>query len=61
MVRTRPPLIIRSDDMELKKYECLSDAADDIKVSRQTLIYAHKNKRSLVTRRKGGAKVLYIK
>ena len=38
--------------MELKRYECLSDAANDI---------IYKNKRPLITRRKGGAKVFYIK
>ena len=31
---TRTPLIIHSDDMELKRYKCLSDAANDIKVSK---------------------------
>ena len=29
----RIPLIIRSDDMELRKYESLKDAANDIEVS----------------------------
>ena len=32
---TRIPLIIRSDDMVPKKYECLTDAASDIKVARE--------------------------
>ena len=36
MVRDRKPtrilLIIHPDDMEPKRYECLSDAANDIKV-----------------------------
>ena len=48
MVRAREPihtpLIIHSDDMESKRYECLSEAADNIKVSKQTLVYAHENK-----------------
>ena len=44
MEPTRNPLIIHSDDMESKRYECLSDAANDIKVSKQNLVYAHKNK-----------------
>ena len=62
MVRARDtPLIIHSDDMELKRYECVSDAANDIKVSKQTLIYAYENKRPLVTRKKGEAKGFYIK
>ena len=62
MVQDRKPtLIIHSDDMEPKRYECLSDAANDIKVSKQTLVYAYKNKRPLIARRKGRAKVFYIK
>ena len=36
---TRIPLIIYSDDMESKSYERLSDSDNDIKVSKQTLIY----------------------
>ena len=55
------PLIIRSDDMEPRKYECLKDAASDIKVPRETLIYANENRRQLITSRKGGAKAFYIK
>ena len=58
---THTPLIIHSDEMELKRYECLSDAADDIKVSKQTFVYAHENKRPFATRRKSGAKGFYIK
>ena len=62
MVRNRElTLIIHSDDMESNRYECLSDAANDIKVSNQTLVYAYENKRPLITRRKGGAKIFYIK
>ena len=57
---TRIPLIIHSDDMEPKRYEHLSDAANDIKVSKQTLIYVCENRRPLITRRKGGAKVFHI-
>ena len=57
---TRIPLIIRSDDMEPKKYECLTDAANDIKVPRETLTYAYENRRQLITRRKGGVKVFYM-
>ena len=57
---TRTPLKIHSDDMDQNRYECLSDAANDIKVSKQTLVYAHDNKIPLITRRKDGAKVFYI-
>ena len=56
----RIPLTIHSDDMELRKYECLKDPANDIKVPWETLIYAYENRRQLITRRKGGVKVFYI-
>ena len=55
------PLIICSDYMEPKEYERLTDAANDIKVPRETLIYAYENRRQLITRRIGGVKVFYIK
>ena len=55
------PLMIHSDDMEPKRYKCLSDAAKDIKVSKQTLVDAYKNKWPLITRRKVGANVFCIK
>ena len=57
---THIPLIIHSDDMEPKEYEQLADVANDIKVSKDTLIYAYENRRPLITRRKGGIKVFYI-
>ena len=64
MVRDRKPthipLIIHSDGMEPKRYERLLDAANDIKVSKQTLKYAYENKRPHITRWKGGAKVFHI-
>ena len=47
--------------MELKKYERLTDAANDIKVPKETIIYAYENRRQLLTRRKGGVKVFYIR
>ena len=37
---TRIPLIVCSNDMELKEYECLTDMANDIKVPRE-LSYMH--------------------
>ena len=46
--------------MEPKKYERLSDAANDIKVPRQPLIYAYENRRPQIVNRKGGVKVFYI-
>ena len=57
---TRIPLIICSDDMEPMRYERLSDAANDIEVSKQTLIHVYENRRPLITRSKGGAKVFHI-
>ena len=48
--------------MEPKKYERLTDAANDIKVPKETLIYAYENRRTLITRRKCGGNVFfYIK
>ena len=60
MLLTRIPLIIRSDDMEPKEYERLTDAANNIKVPREALIYAYENRMTLIARRKGGVKVFYI-
>ena len=54
------PLITRSDEIKPTRYEFLTDAAKDIGVPKQTLIYAHKNKRPLITKRKDGIKVFYI-
>ena len=63
-IRDRRParisLIIRSDNMELRKYKRLEDAANDIKVPRETLIYAYENRRLLITRRKGRFKAFCI-
>ena len=53
-------LMIHSDNMEPKEYERLKDLANDIKVPRETLIYAYENRRPLITRWKGGVKVFYI-
>ena len=46
--------------MEPERYECISDAANDIKILKQTVIYTYKNKWPLIERRKSGAKVFYI-
>ena len=40
-IPTLIPLIIHSDDMELRKYESLKDTANDIKVLKENLIYAY--------------------
>ena len=58
---THSSLIIRSKGMEPRDYDSLLDAVSDIGVSRQTLAYAHKHKKPLITRRKGEAKEFFIK
>ena len=46
---------------QLSEFENLKDVASDIKVPRETLIYAYENRREIITRRKGRVKVFYIK
>ena len=58
-IPTRIPPIIHSDDMEPKEYERLTVAANDIKVPRESLIYAYENRRQLITRRKGEVVLLH--
>ena len=55
-----PRLIVRSDNNESKKYESMNEAAKDIGVSKQTLMYACKNDKRMITRRKDIAKAFYI-
>ena len=54
------PLIIESDDMESTKYYSLSAAARDCGVSKQMIVYAYRNKKTRIVRRKGGFKVFRI-
>ena len=54
------PLIIESDDMEPAKYYSLSAGARDCEVSKQTITYAYRNKKTRIVRRKGGFKVFRI-
>ena len=54
------PLIIESDDMEPTKYYSLSAAARGCGVSKQTIIYAYRNRCTRIARRKGGSKVFRI-
>ena len=54
------PLIIESEDMEPTKYYSLSAAARDCGVSKQTIAYACRNRKTRVVRRKGGFKVFRI-
>ena len=52
------PLIISSDDTESTKYYSLS--ARDCGVSKQTIVYAYRNRKTRIVRRKGGFKVFMI-
>ena len=54
------PLIISSDDTEPTKYYSLSAAARDCGVSKQMIIYAYRNRKMRIFRRKGGFKVFRI-
>ena len=54
------PLIIESNDMELTKYYPLSAAARDCEVSKQTIVYAYRNRKTRIIRRKGRFKVFRI-
>ena len=54
------PLIISSDDMEPTKYYSLSAAARDCGVSKQMIVYAYRNRKTRIVRRKGGFKVFRI-
>ena len=54
------PLIISSDDMEPTKYYSLSAATRDCGVSKQMIVYAYRNRKMRIVRRKGGFKVFRI-
>ena len=54
------PLIIDSDDMEPAKYYSLSAAARGCGVSKQTIVYACRNRCTRLARRKGGTKIFRI-
>ena len=54
------PLVIESDDMEPTKYYSLSAAARSCGIPKQTIIYAYRNGRTRIVRRKGGTKEFRI-
>ena len=54
------PLIVSSDDTEPTKYYSLSAAARDCGVSKQTIVYAYRNRKTRIVRRKGGFKVFRV-
>ena len=55
------PLIIESDDMEPTKYLSLSAAVRDTGIPKQMIVYAYRNGKMRIARRKGGSKVFHIK
>ena len=54
------PLIISSDDMEPTKYLFPIGCCRDCGISEQTIIYAYRNRKTRIVRRKGGFKVFRI-
>ena len=54
------PLIIKSDDSDPIKCYSTSAAAKHCGVTKQTLDYAHRNRRTRIVRRKGGVKEFRI-
>ena len=56
-VKCKVQLEVSSKGMEPTTFESLDDAAVFMGVSKQTLLYAHKHRRPLITRQKGGATV----
>ena len=54
------PLIIESNDMEPTKYLSLSAAATGCGIPKQTIVYAYRNGKTRIGRRKGGSKVFRI-
>ena len=54
------PLIIESNDTETTKYYSLSAAAKGCGVSKQTIAYAYRNRKTRIVRKKGGFKVFKI-
>ena len=54
------PSIMESEDMEPTKYYSLSAAARDCGISKQMIVYAYRNRKMRIVRRKGGFKVFRI-
>ena len=54
------PLVIESDDMEPTKFSSLSAAARGCGVPKQTIVYAYRNGKTRIVRRKGGTKEFRI-
>ena len=60
IIPTYVPLIIESDDMEPTKFYSLSAAARGCRILNQTIVYAYRNKRMRIIRRKGENKEFRI-
>ena len=60
IIPTYVPLIIESDDTEPIKYYSLSTAAKGCGISKQTIIYAYRNRKMRIVRRKAGFRVFRI-
>ena len=54
------PSVIESKDMEPTKYYSLSAAAKGCGISKQTIAYAYRNRKTRIVRSKGGFKVFKI-
>ena len=59
-IKCKAYLEVSSKGMKPTEFESLDDVATFMLVSKQTLTYAHKHKRPLMTRWEGGAKVFFI-
>ena len=57
IIPTYIPLIIESDDMEPAKYYSLSATARGCGILKQIIVYAYRNGKTRIARRKGGSKV----
>ena len=53
-------LRVWSEGNDWVEYESTKDASKEIRVSRETLLYAYHNRRPLITRRKGELKVFIL-
>ena len=60
IIPTYVPLITESNDTEPTKYYSLLAAARDCGISKQMIVYANRNRKMRIVRRKGGFKVFRI-
>ena len=60
IIPTYIPLLIKSNVMEPTKFYSLSAAARGCGVSKQTIVYAYRNRCTRIVRRKGGIEEIRI-